>query len=207
MRNVQGALALIGTGIIIGAVLIWIVTYLGATPKGLSVGPFNFEISTSQPQTPIAVPQQLPTSTREPQGPTLEDLGTLRVLGNSRQGIQIQVPKTGTYRFVYRSGAYSTYPINAAPPDTKTWLTAVVIFSGNKALWDGERIKSEDALIRLADTHYWATAEDAEKSAQGQFMEANFNQGDVLTLIGVDGYSAYSDNPGQIVVEWYFVNY
>jgi hypothetical protein len=129
------------------------------------------------------------------------------VFGNSKQGIQIQIPSSGIYRFVYRDGSYSTYPIGGAPSDTKTWLTAVFIFYGDKALWDGTRIKDEELFLRLADTKYWASAEEVENSAEGQYVEAQLSEGDILTLIAVDHLNAYADNPGQVIVEWFFVNY
>lgn len=199
-------LGLLGLVFVAGFALAWFLFSIGVKVASVNIGPFDVVIPTSQPQTPMSImPNQIPTS--DPQGSTLEYLGALRVLGNSRQGLQIQMPKSGAYRFVYQSGAYSTYPINTSPPDVKTWLTAVLIFRGDKAEWDGEKIKHESALIRLADTNYWATAGEAERSAKGQYMEANLNRGDVLTFIGVDDYSWYADNPGQIVIEWYFLKY
>lgn len=206
LQIVLGILALIGVGIAIGAVLVLVFISLGARPTKIGVGPVDWEIPTSQPQTPVVLTQS-PTSTSEPQGSHLESLGTIRVFGNSKQGVQIQISRTGIYRFAYRSGAYSTYPVNSAPPDTKTWLTAILIFLGDRAPWDEDRIRDEEAFLRLADTNYRASSEEAEESARGQYVEAQLNEGDVLTFMAVDRLNAYADNPGQVIVEWLFVNY
>ena len=206
LQLILGAITLIGIGIGVGAILILILQQSGLQPREVVVGPVSYEIPTSQPQTPVANPE-IPTATSEPQGPHLQSLGTLRIFGNSNQGLQVQIPQSGIYRFAYRSGAYSTYPVGYAPPETNTWLTAVLIFRGDRALWDGTRIEDESAFLRLADTRYWASAEEAERSAQGQYVETQLTQGDVLTLIAVDHFNAYADNPGQVVVEWFAVRY
>jgi hypothetical protein len=206
LQLVVGILALVGIGIVIGAILVIVLISFNFRPKEIVVGPVSYEIPTSQPQTPI-IPPQVPTSTSAPQGPHVESLGTLRIFGNSNQGIQIEIPKSGIYRFAYESGAYAIYPIGGAPENTKTWLTAIHIYRGDRALWDGRRIKDESLFLRLADTKYWASAEEAEQSAQGQYVEAQLNQGDVFTLIAVDHFDAYADNPGQVVIEWFFVQY
>lgn len=203
-------IALLGIGVGIGAVITITLLNSPLRPKEVSVGPVNYEIPTSiptsQPQTP-AIRVGLPTPTTAPQGPSLQSLGTIRVFGNSNQGVQIQVPRSGIYRFAYRSGSYSTYPAGRAPENTKTWLTAIIVFRGDRALWDGTRIKHESALLRLADTGYWSSADEAERSAQGQYLETNLTEGEILTLIGVDHFDAYADNPGQVVIEWFFVQY
>ena len=206
IQIILGALALIGVGIGVGAILVFIIMQSGLKPETVSVGPVDFAVPTSQPFTPVTQPQ-IPTSTTEPQGPSIQSLGTIRVFGNTNAGVQIQIPETGIYRFSYRSGAYSTYAIGNSPADTKTWLTAVFIFRGDKALWDGTRIMDESLFLRLADMNYWDSAEGAESAAQGQYVEAQVNQGDVLTLIGVDHFDAYADNPGQVIVEWFLVKY
>jgi hypothetical protein len=164
------------------------------------------EVPTSQPSTPVAQPE-IPASTRESGGPSVQSLGTIRIFGNSNSGVQIRIPESGIYRFAYRDGAYATYAVGNEPPNMNTWLTAVFIFRGDQALWDGRRIKDESLLLRLADMKYRASAEEAEKAAQGQYVEAQLNQGDVLTLIAADYFDAYADNPGQVVVEWFLVKY
>jgi hypothetical protein len=206
IQIILGALTLIGVGIGVGAILVFIFLRSGFTPEKVSVGPVDFVVPTSQPVTPVVQPQ-LATSTTEPQGPSIQSLGTIRIFGNSNSGTQIQIPETGIYRFSYRSGAYSTYSVGNSPPDTKTWLTAVLIFRGDKALWDGRRIMDESIFLRLADMNYLDSAESAESAAQGQYAEAQLSQGDVLTLIGVDHFDSYGDNPGQVIVEWFLVKY
>ena len=207
IQIVLGALTLIGVGIGVGAILVYIFMSSGKlVPERVSVGPVDFVVPTSQPFTPVAQPQ-IPTSTTEPQGPSIQSLGTIRIFGNSNAGVQIQIPETGIYRFSYRSGAYATYATGNAPANTKTWLTAVFIFRGDKALWDGRRIKDESLFLRLADMKYWDSAESAENAAQGQYVEAQLTQGDVLTLIAVDHFDTYADNPGQVIVEWFLVKY
>jgi hypothetical protein len=207
LRLILGGLTLIGVGIGVEAILVFIfMSPGGLTIKGISVGPVDFEVPTSQPYTPVAQ-SQIPTSTTEPQGPSIQSLGTIRIFGNSNSGVQIQIPETGIYRFSYRSGTYATYAIGNAPADTKTWLTAILIYRGDQALWDGRRIKDESSFLRLADMKYWESAESAERAAQGQYVEAQLSQGDVLTLIAVDHFDAYADNPGQVIVEWFLVKY
>ena len=206
LQLILGVTTLIGIGIGIGAIIVLIFAQFGLQPREIGVGPVTYEIPTSQPQTPVTIPG-IPTATSEPKGPDLQSLGTLRIFGNSSQGLQVEIPESGIYRFAYRSGAYSTYPVGFAPPETDTWLTSVLIFRSDKAEWEGVRIRHERAFLRLADTRYWASAEAAERAAQGQYVEAQFNQGDVLTLIGVDHIDAYGDNPGQVIVEWFLVNH
>jgi len=206
LRLVLGVTTLVGIGIAIGAISVLVLQTSNLRPREIQVGPVSYEIPTSQPQTPV-VQLQDPTSTTPPEGPHILSLGTIRVFGNSNQGIQIQIPQSGIYRFAYQGGAYATYPIGGAPANTKTWLTAVFIYRGDRALWDGTRIKDESLFLRLADTKYWASAEEAEQSAQGQQVEAQLSEGDLLTLIGVDHFDAYADNPGQVVVEWSIVQY
>ena len=205
-QSVLSKVALVGLGISIGAFLVIVLINSNLIPIEIRVGPVSFGIPTSHPQTPIVQPQ-IPTSTSAPQGPHIQSLGTIQIFGNSNQGTQIQIPQSGIYRFAYKSGAYATYPIGGAPENTKTWLTSVFIFRLDRALWDGRRIKDESLFLRLADTKYWASAEEAEQSAQGQYVEAQLKQGEVLTLIAVDHFEAYADNPGQVVVEWFFVPY
>jgi hypothetical protein len=199
-------LALLGIGVGIGAVITIALLNSPLRPNEVSVGPVSYEIPTSQPQTPVVNPG-LPTATALPQGPSLQSLGTIRVFGNSNQGVQIQIPRSGVYRFAYRSGAYSTYPVGREPEGTSTWLTAIIIYRGDRAVWDGTRIKHESAFLRLADTSYRSSSEEAERSAQGQYLEAPLTEGEILTLIGVDHFDAYADNPGQVVIEWFFVQY
>lgn len=196
----------IGIGIVIASVLIYFLILGGHVPERIRVGQVDFVAPTSQPFTPVGQ-YQIPTSTTEPQGPSIQSLGTIRVFGNSNSGVQIQISETGIYRFSYRSGAYSTYAVGNSPADTKTWLTAVFIYRGDKALWDGRRIKDESLFLRLADMKYWESMESAENAAQGQYVEAQLNQGDVLTLIGVDHFDSYADNPGQVIIEWFLVKY
>jgi len=209
LEIILGALAILGIGIGIGAVVVVVFISSGRfNPSKVSVGPVEFEVPTSQPFTPVpAVQSEIPTSTTEPQGPTVQSLGTIRIFGNSNAGVQIQIPETGIYRFAYRGGAYATYAVGNAPSDTETWLTSVFIYRGPQALWDGRRIKDESLFLRLADMKYWASAEEAESAAQGQYVEAQLSQGDVLTLIAVDHFDAYADNPGQVTVEWSLVKY
>lgn len=180
---------------------------IGNGPSTFDLGPLEWQISTSFPQTPFVVPNDVPTNTSQPSGPSLESLGIIQIFGNSNQGTQIQIPKTGVYRFAYLSGSYATYPINSEPPDTKTWLTAVLVFDGNRAIWDGRTIRSTDALLKLFDTKYWESSDEAENSARGQYLEYQFGEGSILTLIAVDHLDSYNDNPGQVFVELYFVQY
>ncbi len=207
LQLILGALSLIGIGLAIGAILVFVfMSPGGLVPEKVSVGPVDFVVPTSQPFTPVVQPS-IPTSTTEPQGPSIQSLGTIRVFGNSNAGVQIEIPETGIYRFSYRSGAYSTYAVGNSPADTKTWLTAVFIYRGNQALWDGRRIKDESLFLRLADMKYWDSAESAENAAQGQYVEAQLAKGDILTLIAVDHFDAYADNPGQVIIEWFYVRY
>jgi hypothetical protein len=203
---VVGALTLIGVGIAIGGFLVYMLISSGFRPSKISVGPIDLEAPTSQQQTPVVQPQAA-TSTGEPHGPSITSLGLLRVLGNSNRGVQIQAQQRGTYRFTYQSGAYSTYPIGNPPQDMNTWRTAIFIFRGDRALWDATRLKDESALLRLADSKYQASAEGAEQSAQGLYLETDLSEGDVLTLIAVDHMDSYADNPGQVVIEWFLVKY
>jgi hypothetical protein len=201
-----GILSLIGVGIAVGAVVVFLLLSAGGKPTNVTVGPVQIEIPTSQPYTP-PIHSQLPTSTTEPQGPSVQSLGTIIVFGNSNAGIQVQIPQSGIYRFAYRSGAYATYAIGNEPAGTKTWLTAVFIYKGDRALWNGRIIDDTNLFLRLADMKYFATSDEAEKAAQNQYVEMQLNQGDVLTLIGVDALDAYADNPGKVFVEWFLVTY
>jgi hypothetical protein len=88
----------------IGAILVLIFQQSGLQPKEIGVGPVIYEIPTSQPQTPVTIPE-IPTATSEPEGPDLQSLGTLRIFGNSNQGLQVRIPESGIYRFAYHSGA------------------------------------------------------------------------------------------------------
>lgn len=201
-----GILSLLGFGIAIGAVVVYLLFSTGGKPKTVTVGPVEIEIPTSQPLTP-PVHSQLPTSTAAPQGPSVQSLGTIIVFGNSNAGVQVQIPQSGIYRFAYRSGAYATYAIGNEPADTKTWLTAVFIYKGNSASWNGRIINDTDLFLRLADMKYFSTSDEAEKAAQNQYVEAQLNQGDVLTLIAVDALDSYADNPGKVFLEWFLVTY
>lgn len=155
---------------------------------------------TPQPIEPTSLPVAQPVPQTQPQS-----LGLIRIFGNSRQGEQLRVEKAGVYRFEYRSGAYAVFPEGAAPNGTKTWLTAIFFFDGDRSKWDGERIKDDELLLRLADTKYWASQAEAENSAQGQYVETHLNAGQVITLTAVDAQSAYADNPGQVIIEYFYV--
>ena len=201
-----GILSLLAVGVAIGAIVVFLLLSMGGTPKNVNVGPLEIEIPTSQPLTP-PINSQLPTSTTEPQGPVLQSLGTIIVFGNSNAGVQLQIPQSGIYRFAYRSGAYATYAVGNEPAGLKTWLTAVFIYKGDRALWNGTTIDDTNLLLRLADMKYFSSSDEAEKAAQGQYLEVPLNQGDVLTLIAVDALDAYPDNPGKVFVEWFLVTY
>lgn len=201
-----GILSLLGVGIAVGAVIVYLLFSAGGKPKTVTVGPVEIEVPTSQPlATPVY--SQLPTSTAEPQGPSTQSLGTIIVFGNSNAGIQVQIPQSGIHRFAYRSGAYATYAVGNEPAGTKTWLTAVFIYKGDRALWNGRIIDDTNLFLRLADMKYFSTSDEAEKAAQGQYVEMQLNQGDVLTLIAVDALDAYADNPGKIFIEWSLITY
>ena len=197
---------------------------IGLVTLGVTLGrdstPLSFQVLEAIAQTtviagsPEATPSTTsgaqpgtPTSTAAPEGTRTESLGPITVFGNSNAGVQITIPETGVYRFAYRGGAYATYAIGVSPSGLKTWLTSVFIFQGSHALWDGRRIRDENLFLRLADMHYWDTAEEAESAAEGQYVEAQLSQGEVLTLIAVDHYDAYADNPGQVVLEWFLVGH
>ena len=201
-----GILSLLGIGVAIGAVVVFLLLSAGGKPKNVNVGPVEIEIPTSQPVT-TPVHLQLPTSTTEPQGPTIQSLGTIIVFGNSNSGVQAQIQQSGIYRFAYRSGSYATYAVGNEPEGVKTWLTAVFIFKGNRALWNGKIIDDTNLFLRLADMKYFSTSAEAEQAAQGQYVEAQLNQGDILTIIAVDALDAYADNPGKVFVEWFLVTY
>jgi hypothetical protein len=201
-----GILSLLAIGVAIGAIVVFFLFSIGGRPTNVNVGPVEIEIPTSQLLTPPTY-SQLPTSTPEPQGPNVQSLGTIIVFGNSNAGVQIEIPQSGIYRFAYRSGAYATYAVGNEPAGVQTWLTAVFIYEGDRATWNGTTIDDTNLLIRLADMKYFSSSDEAEKAAQGQYLEVPLNQGDVLTLIAVDALDAYTDNPGKVFVEWSLVTY
>jgi len=190
----------------LGCVFVYMLT-LGLRPSEVDLGPIVYQVPTSFPQTPFAIPEDVPTSTSQPLGPRLESLGVVQVFGNSNQGTQIQISKTGIYRFSYNSGAYAVYPISEEGSGSKIWLTSVLVFEGNRALWDGRTIRDRDALLKLFDTKYWDKAENAGNSAKGQYLEIQLAEGTILTLVAVDHLDSYNDNPGQVFVDIYFVEY
>ncbi len=180
-----------------------IVIVVTATPPLYAAQP---TATVSQPEAATAKPAAIPSSPPRvqpitPQVPQPVSLGTIRIPGNSNQGIQIRIDQSGYYMFRYVSGAYSTYPLNQSPSGTKTWLTAVLIFKGPRALWEGESVKGDSSFARVADTAYWSSAQEAENASRGMITRASLNKGDVLTLIAVDGQSYYSDNPGEVTLE------
>jgi hypothetical protein len=201
-----GILSLLGIGIAIGAVVVYFLFAAGGKPKTVTVGPVEIEVPTSQPLTP-PVYSQLPTSTAEPQGPVVQSLGSIIVFGNSNAGVQTQIPQSGIYRFAYRGGSYSSYVSGNEPAGLKPWLTAVFIYRGDRALWNGNIIDTQNRFLSLADMKGFSNSADAEKAAEGEYIEAQLNQGDVLTLIAVDGLDAYADNPGKVFIEWFLVTY
>lgn len=161
----------------------------------------------TNPVPTAAQPSPPPTVTITPDVTTKlstpEYLGLLHNQGNNNRGIQISIPKSGNYRFMYKDGAYSVYPTGQAPPNTPPWLTAVFIFKGNLVIWNGENIG--EPFLRVADTHYSYTQAEAIKKAQGEITDSHFNQGETLTLVGVDSQSAYKDNIGYVDLDWFFL--
>jgi len=162
---------------------------------------------TPLPQTQSTIP---PFPFAQPQldsTPAIQSLGSIIVMGNSNTGVQIQIPRSGIYRFAYHSGAYADYAIGKEPHNTNTWLTQIFIYKGQGASWNGRIIQLDNLLIRLADTGHWPSADEAEQNAQGQFAEALLSEGDVITLIAVDAFDSYADNPGKIFIDWFFAEY
>lgn len=150
-----------------------------------------------------ALPSPIPATLVTPIPAT--SLGTVEIPGNSNQGIQLRAQESGTYVFRYVSGSYSTYPTERIDEGMKTWLTAVVVFKGERAEWDGMNVKDDAAFLRVADTgRYWESAEKAENSAREMRAQARLDRGEVLTLIAVDKQAYYFDNPGQVVLELLF---
>ena|SRR5487761_2380663 len=80
----------------------------------------------------------------------------------------------------------------------KPWLTAVMVFQGTSAQWQGETIDGSQALLNLFATSYFATEQGAEDSAKGQSESASLTAGQSITLIAVDSQSYYYDNVGGV---------
>ncbi|GIH09772.1 hypothetical protein Rhe02_78390 [Rhizocola hellebori] len=132
----------------------------------------------------------------------------IRIKGDVRDGTRIVVPDSGRYRFVYREGSYSTYPENApAPKGILTWRTAIYAFRNGGPTWNGQDIRQSDAFAIIADTGDKATLLEVETAAAGSQTEVEITAGDYLSLVGVDGYSYYSGNPGTVTLEWFRVTY
>jgi hypothetical protein len=153
---------------------------------------------------------QIPTEEQQYSEPTNNStitikydlLGTLLVPGNSNSGIRITIPESGYYKFSYSGGVYGTYPAENIPYGVKTWLTAVIIFPGGSSLWDGRRLKTENAY-KLADHGFFESANQATAEAQGNYVQNYFYAGESVTLICADYFDSYSDNPGEISVDWF----
>jgi uncharacterized iron-regulated membrane protein len=135
-----------------------------------------------------------------------ENLGSLYIKGNSNQGIQITIPKTGNYRFEYLDGAYSAYPIGYANSDEHPWLTSIVVFPGDSVPWNGETMMTGEQLTSIADTNQIVyTQEEAIDLAKGQYTDTYLTQGQVFTLVAVDSQNAYYDNQGFVDLDWFFL--
>ncbi|MCG8376299.1 MAG: hypothetical protein MI702_07435 [Chlorobiales bacterium] len=195
--------------ILISLLLILMLFLVLGIPNSINIPPFGWDLPpTSRPVTPEPTDPSSPTVITSTIGvASKESLGVLRVLGNSNQGIQLVTESTGYHLFEYRGGAYSGWPINAEPEGRDTWLTAVRVYSGDQPTWDGKVLTFDGLILRIADMGYQSSAEEAELLAQGQNGQVWLEEGDVITLIAVDDREAYSDNPGQILLEWFFLQY
>lgn len=212
VENAPWPTIMFGIGVL--ALIIGVLQYNQAANSQVSNENISATLISLQ-MTEVSIPTSLPqvttqntslaTATTEPQGPTITSLGTVRIFGNSNQGVQVQISETGIYRFSYRSGSYSTYGIGMSPSGVKTWLTAVHIFRGDSAKWEGRTISTEGLLAKMADTGYWFAESEAENAGDGKYTELYLNNGDILTLVAVDHFDAYADNPGQVVVELFYV--
>ena len=130
-------------------------------------------------------------------------IGVWTVPGNSSAGSKFEVEQAGLYTFVYKGGAYSTYPVSSIPSGASTWLTAVRVFHNRPTEWDGIAI-SNSPDINAVDFLYSSSAEDAVNKANGSSFTITLLKGDYLIMVAVDGKPYYSDNPGRIEFDVYF---
>lgn len=151
----------------------------------------------------------VPPSSPPPSATTTEQhIAAIDMLGNMSNGVQFTLPNmAGLYRFKYVSGAYSIYAIGAEPPGVKTWLTSVFIFRGDQVPYDDEILRKSQAVLALADIPYSATKEDAVQKASQDHdgLKVRFSAGEVISLVGVDHRSYFSENPGEVIVNVTYV--
>lgn len=159
-----------------------------------------------QASTPVVTPDlspPTPTSTPRPTASTrIDPVARISVPGRSARGIQFTAEKGGTYRFAYAGGAYSVYAPGTEPKGFRPWLTAVCVFDGDQAPFDGEVLRKGQALLRIADNAYAGSQQDAIDLATGSsWFETDLADDQTVTLIGVDHRYSYGDNPGTVEIQ------
>jgi hypothetical protein len=158
----------------------------------------------------IASPTSIPSS---PTIPSPIFIDTIEVLGSSNTGADFIVPNTGRYTFKFKSGGYCTY---ATDPGFATCLPTIWIFEGNVDFWqDDGRSLNQNAASRViasisdcqaGNKAYCRTIADAEIQGRNSGeVRMNLTQGSKITLIGVDHREAYLDNPGQVLIDVYYL--
>jgi hypothetical protein len=189
---------------------------LTITPNILQPSPTNVMAT--------ATPGQIqPTAIAIIETPRVQDLpptaispvliDTIEILGNSNTGEQFLVPKTGKYSFKFNSGGYCTY---ATDPGFATCLPTIWIFEGDAEMWqdDGRSLNQDTAsrvIAPLSDCQagrnaYCRTIEDSDiQGRNSSAVRMNLTEGSMLTLIGVDNREAYADNPGEVLIDVYYL--
>jgi len=135
MDNFKNALVLIGTGIAIGAVLVLILIFVfGARPRGVSVGPVDFDIPTDTPTTQF-VETPSPTTSSPPKPtiitpPTLsyaEKLCPIAIKQSDVDALTIGIADPETVKsYIANFGSARIGDAGAFPKDTTIPASVVV---------------------------------------------------------------------------------
>lgn len=165
------------------------------------------------PPTSLPSPQPSPTSiaTFTPIPPSF--FGTIEVPGASNAGEQFIASQAGTYIFRYKGGGYCVY---GTDPGFANCLPTIVMFETGVPLWedDGRTLNVDFAVRRIAALSncnagrgaYCNSISEAESwGLQSSEIRLRMSQGMSVTLIGIDHREAYSDNPGQVFIDVYYV--
>jgi hypothetical protein len=173
------------------------------TKSGAAAQPTSSRDPDSAPSTAAAWAAGLPSHSPVSAPAAAAITTTLPIPGASETASIYAVPRTGTLLIGWLAGAYNVSPAGSATPDAGPWRAAVACFSDGRAHWDGQRLKTEDALMIGDWPPYSARTEALAEAlaAKAAPSETDVEAGQEFACLAVDTQgSAYADNVGTVVL-------
>ncbi len=148
----------------------------------------------SPTSTLTSVPSPVATSTPEP------IVNVVGIPGYAEQGVQVNIPASGTYRVLYVGDAYSPWP-SENEAGYRGWTSMLNVYLNRAVEWGTTDFGLEGPINQdyfIGPGEYLPSVEEVEAHAEGYYITLDLNAGDYLILIPIDEREQFSDNRGQV---------